>query len=213
MSLLLRFLAALSLAVLAGCGGPEPVWAPDIEVQRRAHVDPSGPSLALYTVVSAENGSGAHTALMINGSQRVMFDPAGSFRHPHAPERNDVLFGYSDVLDKVYIDYHARETFDVVRQEIAVSPAVAEMALREVQAYGAVPKAQCALAVSRVLARLPGFEGVPVTFFPKRVMAAFAARGAGPGVTITDDDADDNHGVLFRAAEIAARGEGPDPSG
>ena len=199
------WLAPAVLLLLAACGGPaEPVWAPDAEVQRRAHVYNGPPSLTLYTVLSSKNGSGAHTGLVVNGSQRVIFDPAGSFRHPHAPERNDVHFGFTDTIEKVYIDYHARETFDVVRQEIPVPPEVAEMALREVQSYGAVPKAQCALAVSRILARLPGFEGFGTSFFPKAAMQRFAARGAGAGRTITDDDADDNHGVLFRAAEQAA---------
>ncbi len=197
-------LALCALVLLAACGGPaEPVWAPDAEVQRRIYSNGDPPSLTLYTVISTETGAGGHTALMVNGSQRLIFDPAGTFHHPAAPERNDVLFGFTDTIEKVYIDYHARETFDVVKQDLDVPPDVAEAALREVQSYGAVPKAQCALAVTRVLRRLPGFEHFGVTFFPKSAMKAFAARGAGDGITITDDDADDNHGVLFRAVERA----------
>ena len=202
----LRLVAALfGLALLAACGGPaEPTWAPEAEVRRRAYTHDGPPSLTLYTVVSTRTGAGGHTGLRVNGSQRVLFDPAGTFYHPEAPERNDVHFGLTETIDKVYIDYHARETFDVVRQEIEVSPQVAEMALREVQEYGAVPKAQCSLAISRVLRGLPGVEDFPVSFFPKSTMKAFARHGAGPGRTITDDDADDNHGVLFRAAQGAA---------
>jgi hypothetical protein len=196
--------AAVSLAVLAACGGPaEPVWAPDAEVQRRRHADDGPPSLTLYTVISTKTGAGGHTSLVVNGPERVIFDPAGTFYHPAAPERNDVHHGFTDTIEKVYVDYHARETFDVVRQEIEVSPQVAQLALREVQNFGAVPKAQCSLAVSRILADLPGFEGFPRTYFPKSTMKAFAARGAGPGEVITDDDADANHGVLFRAVERA----------
>jgi hypothetical protein len=190
----------MALLALAACTA-EPVWAPDTEVQRFRYSDGGPPSLTLYTVLSTKNGSGAHTALLVNGSERVLFDPAGTFRIPIAPERNDVLYGVDPRVESVYVDYHARETFDVVRQEIAVSPAVAEMALREVQDYGAVPKARCSLAVGQVLRGLPGFEGFSAGYSPKRTMAAFADY-AGPGETITDDDADDNHGVLMRAADL-----------
>jgi hypothetical protein len=197
-------LAALALALLAACGGPaEPVWAPDAEVQRYRTSGSPPPSLTLFTVVSTENGSGGHTSLLVNGSERVLFDPAGTFRMPTAPERNDVIHGFTPRVETVYIDYHARETFNLIRQDMVVSPQVAEMALREVQAYGAVPKAQCSLAISRILRRLPGFEGFPIAYFPNSTMKSFERYGGGPGVVITDDDADDNHGVLFRAVEEA----------
>ena len=199
----MRFvLALLVLATLAACGGTaEPVWAPDVEVERYRYSDDGAPSLTLFTVVSTENGSGAHTGLLVNGSERVLFDPAGTFRLAFAPERNDVIHGFSPRVESVYVDYHARETFDVIKQEILVSPQVAEMALREVRKYGAVPKARCSIAISRILQSLPGFEGFPVTFFPNATMRNFDRYGAGPGVTISDDDADNNHGVLFRAEQ------------
>ena len=198
----MRFiLAVLALATLTACTTAEPVWAPDVEVQRHRYSDDGPPSLTLYTVVSTENGSGGHAGLMVNGSQRVLFDPAGTFRLPGVPERNDVLFGFSPWAESVYVDYHARETFDVIRQEIVVSPEVAGMALREVQEYGAVPKARCGVAISRVLSRLPGFEGFGVSYFPNSVRREFARYGGGPGEVISDDDVDDNHGVLFRAAQ------------
>lgn len=199
-----RWIAALAPLVLAACTA-EPVWAPDAEVQRYRYSGDGPPSLTLYTVLSADNGSGAHTALMVDGSERVLFDPAGTFRIPIAPERNDVIHGLTPRVEAVYVDYHARKTFDVVRQEVVVSPEVAEMALREVRDYGAVGKARCSLAVGQVLRDLPGFEGFPASFSPKRTMTAFAAH-AGPGQTITDDDADENHGVLMRAAELVPPG-------
>lgn len=200
--MLRSFLAVMALVVLAACGGPaEPVWAPDAEVQKYAYRHDGPPSLTLYTVISTGNGSGGHSALMVNASQRVLFDPAGTFKMSTAPERNDVIYGVTPRVESVYIDYHARVTFYVVRQEIVVSPEVAEMALRAVQDYGAVPKAQCGLSISRILHRLPGFESVPISYFPKSAMKAFDRLGAGPGRIITDDDADDNHGVLFRQPE------------
>lgn len=204
------FAALLSLALLSACAdSAEPVWAPEAEVVSRRYVHDGPPTITLYTVQNAQNGSGGHTGLMISApSQRVLFDPAGTFHHPQAPERNDVHFGVTENVRKVYVDYHARETFNVLVQEKVVSPEVAEMALRAAQSYGAVPKAQCSLAVTRVLSDLPGFDAMPISFFPNRTARAF---GRLPGVTtrvVTDDDADDNHGVLFQAAADAAAAEG-----
>ncbi len=198
--MLARLAGVLGLVVLAGCGA-EPTWAPEVEVHRALWRDEGPATLTLFTVINVRNGSGAHSALMVNGDHRAMFDPAGTFYHPAAPERNDVHFGITENVLKVYIDYHARETFDVRIQEIEVSRAVARMAMREIQNYGAVPKAHCNIAVTSILARLPGFESVPRGWYPKRTTAWFATL---PGVsdrTVTDDDADSNHGVLLRAGK------------
>lgn len=157
---------------LFGCGA-EKVWAPEEEVQRAIYKHDAPPSITLITVVSNSNGSGGHTALLVNGSHRAVFDPAGTFQHPALPERNDVVFGMTDKAVQFYKDYHARETWHVVTQEVPVSPEVAELALRKIQDNGAVPKAMCAQATTGILAGLPGFESVPRTMFPLAVMRAF----------------------------------------
>jgi hypothetical protein len=193
--------ALILAAALALSGCAEPKWAPDEAVAAARFVDPGPPTVTLYTVLSTRNGSGAHSALMVSSGERVIFDPAGTWYHPRLPERNDVHFGMSDRMVAYYIDYHARETYDVVEQRLPVTPAVAAALMAEVKAYGAVPKAQCARSTSAILSRVPGFETIPQTWGPKRVMKAF---GALPGVTtrvITDDDADDNHGVLLVQAQ------------
>lgn len=192
----------LVLVLLAGlavsaCGGAEPVWAPDEAVARARYVHDGPPAITLYTVLATRDGSGAHSGLMINGRERIMFDPAGSWRHPQIPERNDVFYGMTPKMVNFYIDYHARETFDVVEQTVIVTPEVAEMVAQRAKAYGAVPKAQCSKSISDILSEVPGFEDLPRTWFPRRYMEAF---GQLPGVktrTITDDDADNNHGVLL----------------
>lgn len=192
----LRLVAALAaLTLLAACGGTR-VWAPDDQVNAAHYVDAGPPTLTLFTVISNRNGTGAHTALMVSGSQRVIFDPAGSFQHPHLPERNDVFFGVSDKAVAFYIDYHARITYHVVQQDIVVSPEVAEMALRAVQQAGPVGAAFCANATSQVLSSLPGFESIPVGMSPKKLMEAF---GRLPGVTTQtfyDDDPEENGYIL-----------------
>lgn len=182
--------------VLAGCGA-EPVWAPDEAVTRARFTSGEEPSITLFTVVRKTGGEGAHSGLLIDGSQRIMFDPAGTWHHPRVPERNDVHYGVTEQMRKFYIDYHARETFDVIEQKVFVTPEVAEAAIRRAESYGAVNKAFCGNSVSAILRGLPGFESTPNTFFPNRIMRAF---GETPGVTTRihhDGDPDNNHGILL----------------
>ncbi len=195
----LRRIATLVLCLaLAGCGA-EHVRAPDAEIARVRWRAEGPPTITLVTVVSTRSGSGEHAALLVNGSQRALFDPAGSFRVPFVPERDDVLYGITERAWTVYVDYHARPTYDVRLQEIAVTPAQAEAALAAMAAHGPAAKATCNRAVTEVLAAVPGFEDVPRGWFPSTTAGWFAAL---PGVTervVTDADADDSHGVVFTA--------------
>lgn len=181
---------------LAACGA-EPKWAPEEQVQAARYVANEPPHVTLYTVVNKRSGSGAHSAILVNASERLIFDPAGTWHHPRLPERNDVHFGMTDKAIAFYIDYHARASYDVIEQRIEVSPEIAARVMRRVKEYGAVPKAMCTQATSSVLRGVPGFESLPSTWYPKRLSDAF---GELPGVTtrrITDDDDDSNHGVLL----------------
>ncbi|NKB29146.1 MAG: hypothetical protein GKR99_16970 [Rhodobacteraceae bacterium] len=173
------------------CGGAEKIYAPIDQVVARAYVHDGQPTLTLFTVINQSGDTGAHTSLMINGSQRVIWDPAGSFKHTSAPERGDVLFGISPQMLDTYIDYHARKRYRVVEQVLPVSAAVAEQALRIAQSEGPQGNATCSLSTSRLLSGLPGFEGFPVSYFPKKTMIAFAAKGASRRVILDDDDSQD----------------------
>ncbi len=192
-----KFLVCVAMLVsLAACGA-EPIWAPEEDVQRAMYSPVDEPtSITLFTVISNGTNTGAHSGLMINGSQRIIFDPAGTWYHPSIPERNDVHFGATDRVVRFYEDYHARETYRVVTQTRQVSPEVAEAAMRIAMNYGAVPKAMCSNSVSHVLGQLPGFENMKRSWFPKKTMATF---GAYPGVetyTVYDHDDDDNQDLL-----------------
>ena len=138
-----RLLICLCLPLLLAACGAEPVWAPDDAVARARFVSGEPPSITLFTVVRKNGGEGAHSGLMIDASQRVMFDPAGTWHHPTVPERNDLHYGITEQMRKFYIDYHARETYDVIEYRLPVSAEIAEMALRRAEAYGAVNKAFC----------------------------------------------------------------------
>lgn len=199
--LILCFVALLALSACSG----DSTWAPDEAVQTARYVDDGPPALTLYTVINNRSGGGAHAGLLVNGSQRVMFDPAGSWTLPRLAERNDVHFGMTDKMVNFYIDYHARVTYRVVEQTIVVSPEIAELVLRRVQEYGAVPKSQCTKATSAILRQIPGFESLPQTWYPKVLMDAFEKL---PGVTtrvIRDEDADNNHGILLVQATAHAQ--------
>ncbi len=185
-----------ALLGLAACGA-ESIYAPEDQVQAARFVAGPPTYITLYTVINNNSGSGAHSAILVNGSERLIFDPAGTWHHPRLPERNDVHFGMTDKMIAFYIDYHARETYRVIEQQVFVSPEIAELVLRRVKDYGAVPKAMCTNATSSILRGVPGFESLPATWYPKKLSDAF---GTLPGVTtktITDDDDDNNHGVLL----------------
>ena len=191
------FSALVACLVLTACGpASEPVWAPQADVTRAAYRHDGANSITLITVIDNERGTGAHAALLINASQRIIFDPAGTWYHPRLPERNDVHFGMTDNAVEFYIDYHARIQYRVVLQEVIVSPEVAEIAMQRAMAYGSVPSAQCTRAVTSILNGLPGFETVRSGWFPKRAAAGFAKI---PGVTervVYDNDPTNNTGFI-----------------
>ncbi|MHA6263354.1 hypothetical protein ACXYMO_09140 [Arenibacterium sp. CAU 1754] len=177
----LAIVGALLLAV-AGCAEKQP-FADDQTIAAVSYRDGGGASLTLYTMVNNRTGKGGHSALLINASQRIIFDPAGSFYADVVPERNDVLFGITPAVEKAYRSAHARSTFHVVRQTINVSAEQADVAYRLALANGAVPGAFCANATSSLLARVPGFESIKTTFYPTKLQSQVAQL---PGV-VTDN--------------------------
>lgn len=194
------FAFALPLAGVAACSAPS-VWAPDSEIARVRFQGQGPKSLTLYTMKNISSGNGAHTALLVDASQRVMFDPAGTFGHPTIPERDDVLFGFSPQIEAYYASYHARETFYVISQKIEVSPEVAELALGLVLSNGPVAKAHCTRATSAIVGRLPGFGHVGTTYFPNNLFDDIAAM---PNVTTRVFRENDDDDKSIAAAEIDA---------
>lgn len=187
-----RILSLLAVLVLAGCGAANDT-RPDAsaEVVSSASYRYEGPTaLTLFTMINNRSGAGAHTSVMINGSQRVIFDPAGTVRLSAVPERGDVLYGITPDAADFYARAHARETYHVVIQEIEVSSEVAERALQLAMANGPAASGFCSASTSAILRQLPGFEAIGRTFFPRRLMEDF---GKLPGVRTTklfENDAD-----------------------
>lgn len=159
------------LLTLAGCAvAPTGPQASDGQIAAGAYRAPGATTLTLITMINNNSGGGAHTALMINGSQRVIFDPAGSFRNDRVMRRADVMYGVTPAVLNAYKGAHSRAAFHMVLQTVEVTPSQAETALSLVKSQGAVGSAQCAVSTTSVLAQVQGFESVKNTWFPKNLM-------------------------------------------
>lgn len=192
------------LALLGACGaGPDRTrYDPPEVVSRAAYRHDGPPALTLFTMINNRSNGGAHTSLMINGSQRVIFDPAGSVSHASIAERADVLYGITPALADFYARAHARETYRVLIQRIEVDAETAEQALQLAINHGAVGQTFCTMSTSQLLRQLPGFESIRPVLFPTALSRQFAAL---PGVTETvlrENDSDDKSVAI---AAFAAR--------
>ena len=191
------FLMGAAALPLAACGADN-IMASDEAVRAARFVSDEPPSITLFTVIGIPRGEGGHAALMINGSQRVIFDPAGTWNHPRIPERHDVLYGITPNFKNFYIDYHARSTYWVAEDTVPVSLAVADAAIRSAEQQGAVAKSFCAVGTGQVLRRVPGFQGAPTGFSPMKMRRWFLTL---PGVVSKshhDGDPANNHNVLLQ---------------
>lgn len=190
-------LAGLAAAVLTGCAANTTTTdASPEEVAQAIYRHDGPPAITLYTMINNRSGAGAHTSLMINGSQRLIFDPAGSVRHSAVPEVGDVLYGVTPRIADFYARAHARETYHVLIQRIEVPPQVAERALQLVQDNGPVAQTFCTQSTSSILRQLPGFESIRPTFFPNNLARQF---GDIPGVSsrkLFENDADDKQQAI-----------------
>lgn len=180
MSLLTRVLALMALALLAACSTKPAVWAPEEDVIAARYQHPGPAEITLFNVISNDSGRGEHAALMIAApSQRVLFDPAGTWTHPASPERHDVHYGFDAAQLFRYTYYHARRTHHVRIQTLAVSPETAEFILRLAERAGPVPDAFCAKSIVAILRQVPQFGWLQDGFQPNRLSDQFATI---PGV-------------------------------
>jgi hypothetical protein len=150
--------------------------------------------------------NGAHSALLINASQRVLFDPAGSWKQDRMPERNDVLFGATPALEQYYVSFHARITYYVVGQKVNVTEDVAEQAFALALDAGPAPQGSCSRFTSRLLRQLPGFEGIRQTWFLNKLSEDFATLPDVSYREYRETDADDKE-VAARQIRLALEAE------
>ena len=167
---------AASLA-LAGCEAYRPA-SPD-EIERARYVSDAPPSVTLLSMVKTSSGRSAHVGLLINGSQQVLYDPAGTFTHPDLPRNGDIHYGMTPRYVDYYERYHARFSHFVEAQQVPISRAAADQLIANAQSEGKVMKAHCSLAIADVLQPVPPFETVTRSYFPEGLREDFAAL---PGV-------------------------------
>lgn len=175
--------------LLTACAGQQ-TWASDEAVSAARHVHGGAPELTLVTIMHHRSGNGHHTALFINGAERVLFDPAGSWHLDAAPERNDVHYGMTSAVGASFYLSHVRETHYAVVQRLRVTPDVAAQAMALAQQAGPVGPARCAISTSALLRALPGFEGISSNWHPHRLMQDFAQLPGVITVELHHDDPD-----------------------
>ena len=166
-------LLLLFVTLTAACAGVE-VGAPAAEIARARHVSDDPPYVAVVSMVHVQQQRAAHTALFINASQRVIYDPAGTFQHPDMPERGDIHYGATDRMIDYYERYHARYSHYVHVQKIPVSAATADAVLRRAQAQGPSPKLFCTVDTIEILNDVPQIPRFNSSFFPESLRGQVA---------------------------------------
>ncbi|TMV10267.1 hypothetical protein FGK63_04170 [Ruegeria sediminis] len=200
-----RFLiACLAVLSVAGCAtNSRSPQADPAEIAARSYREPGPATLTLYTMVNNRTGAGAHTSLMINARERVIFDPAGSFEADIVPVRNDVLYGITPAVEQAYRGSHARSTHHAVIQEVQVTPEQAEVAYRLAKQMGPVPGSLCANRTARLLQQVPGFEQIKVVYQPLKLSEQFdQILGVVTERYYENDDADLQKGLAENNAKL-----------
>lgn len=201
---MLRFASLVVLVLaIAGCSAPQEPTVDAATIAAVSYRDPGPSTLTLYTMINNRTGKGGHTSLMISASERVIFDPAGSFEADIVPRRNDVLYGITPPVELAYRGSHARSTFHVLVQEVSVTPEQAEIAYRLALASGPVAGMFCTSSTVQLLQQVPGFEGIRSTMYPTRLAEQFETL---PGVKTTryyeNDSADLQDGLARNNAAL-----------
>lgn len=197
----MRIIVALGpLALMAACAqAPAIPYASKERVAASAYREPGPYTLTVMTMVSNNTGNGAHSSILINGTQRVIFDPAGSFVNERVPERDDVLYGVTPAVLAGYKSAHARQAYHVVSQTFEVTPEQANIALQLARTNGPVPKMYCTVATTSLLQQVPGFEDVRQTMLPTNLMEQLSRK---PGVVEERYYEDDEGTILDGVAKV-----------
>ena len=193
--------ALAALAALAGCSVYEDAPPETVAAARYASDAPA--SVTLISMVDNETGKAAHSALLINGSQQVIYDPAGTFTHPELPRAGDVHYGVSPRFVDYYERYHARFSHSVHSQTVEISRAAADQVLANAQAEGRTPKMLCAGSVTGALTGVETFAQVNSSIFPERVRRDFARIAGVQDSYVYEVDIGKNHDWERRQAPMS----------
>ena len=151
--------------------------ASEADLPRYRHLGSA--TVTLITVLSKRDGSGGHSALIVNGEHRVIFDPEGSLSHTSLAVSSDVIYGANPAVVESFIGYHTRKTDDTVTETLDIADAVASDLLTRVMLHRTVMQSYGTQSVGALSRSTPGFEGIRPMFPSKNLMESFAAQ---PGV-------------------------------
>lgn len=178
---MVRLLAVvLLLGGLAAC--TDPTAAPPEAIAQAHYVSGEPPSVTIISMKNVASGTSEHTGIVINGSEQVLYDPAGNFRHPRAPRRGDVHYGATPSVIQAYNSFHARSDYFLKIQKLAVPLDVADALIARAEAQGVTRQMFCATSIGDVLSDVEPFEGAPTSLFPAAVERYFDGY---PGVVTT----------------------------
>lgn len=184
--------AALSTTLLLSACVSSLVSSPE-EVAAARTVSEEPPFISLITMINSNSNGGEHSALLINGSEQVLYDPAGTFRHSRVLRSDDVMYGMTPALNDYYNSYHARFGYYVKVQKLEITLAEADALIARTKQEGAVPKLTCALATSDILNDFPQFAHINTTYFPGRVMRLFGEIEGVETFEVHEDDIGQNY--------------------
>lgn len=179
--------------ILSACANPNAGTAPAAEIAASRFANSEPAYISLLTMVNSNSGFGEHAALLINGSQQIIYDPAGSFRHTALPRRDDVVYGITPRYADYYNSYHARFGYYVKVQKFEISREQADAMIAASIARGSVPKLFCATAISDVLNDFPQFADIRPTFFPGAIMKRVANIAGVATTEVREDDIGQNY--------------------
>lgn len=173
--------------------------ASDDEVRNAFFHHDGPPLIALLSMIKDYGNSSEHCGILINGDQRVIYDPAGSYDPASQkgwyvpPRKDDIHYGVTDRALDQYQRFHSRLGYYVLRQTVEVSLATANLAIRLSQQKGETVKTQCASSASWVLKQLPGFESLHQTMLPNGLRKQFAQLPNVQNFEIHENDVGQNY--------------------
>ncbi len=146
------------------------------------YVSGEPPSLTVVNMRNVGSDASEHTGLLINGSEQVLFDAAGNYRHPRSPRAGDVHYGVTPTIFQSYKSFHARSDYYLTIQTLPLTLEQADALIARAKQQGPTRQMFCADGTSDVLQDIPGFSDMKRTMFPSVIERYFDNY---PGVTKT----------------------------
>ncbi|MXU66811.1 hypothetical protein [Oceanomicrobium pacificus] len=200
---MIRAIAAIVLLTLLGACADNTASPPE-EIARAAYQSGEPPYIEVLSMVSEKTGQSDHTGVVVNApSQRVLYDPAGNFKHPSMPHKGDVFYGASDRMVDYYKRFHARFGFYVQSQKVYVSASEAEQFLREIESRPPTRNVFCGASTASVLRTAPSFSDYMSAWFLPETVRINVSRM--PNVVTTDFyENDRGKNLVISSADTAA---------